>query len=433
LKVEVSDLNSCKKAVAIEVEGDALHEDFNAVCSRFQAQGKVPGFRPGKAPMTVIKQRYKDAIREDFLERVVQKFFVEAIREEKLAPLGSPHVHDLHYEDGQPLRFKAEFEVLPTLDISEYKGVEIEKIEVTVTDQEVESAIEMMREQMAEFLPVEDRALETGDFAVITYSSKYLDSSKAGPEAKEVHVEVGGPKTPPEFNQALPGMKSGESKAITVKYPADFPNKNLVGKELEYTVELKAIKVKRVPELTDEFAKDVGANVSVADLREKTRQEILENRQLSARRQMENQLLSKIIASHAFDVPDIMVKEQLEIRMRNYVQSLMAQGVPPQALESSWEELQGRQRDQAVEDVKAALVLDHVADKEKVEVSEAEVESEVERLAASSKQTVEAVRSRLTKDAGMDRIKDRIRSRKSLDLLFSLATFKPSEGAIVQP
>jgi trigger factor len=241
LKIEVTDLNPCKKEISIEVEAEDLKEDLSTVCSRYQLQGRVPGFRPGKAPMHIIKQRYKDAIREDFLDRAVQRYFVEALKTEKLSPLHSPHVHDLHFEEGKPLQFKAEFEVLPVFEIDNYKGLEVEKMDVSVSDEEVENALKRMQEQLAEYVPVEDRLVQAGDFAVVSYTSKYLDGSGTGPEAKEVYCEVGGGKTPPEFNESLPGMKVGESKTIAVKYPADFPNKMLAGKELEYAVELNRL------------------------------------------------------------------------------------------------------------------------------------------------------------------------------------------------
>ena len=433
MEIEVKSINSCKKELIIEVEAEALKEDYNSVCHKFLKHARVPGFRPGKAPMALIKQRYKEAIREDFLEAAVQKHFLVAVRSEKFSPLQSPHIHDLSYSEGQPLRFKAAFEILPNLEISNYKGLVIERILPEVTDGEIETSLKQMQGRMAQFVPEENRAVQSGDFAVIAYTGKFTDGTQPGLSSKDVYCEVGGPNTLPEFSENLVGARIGETRTFSIKYSQDFPNKKLAGKEVEYTLELQAIKLKKIPELSDDFAKDVGEFATLDDLRKKIRADLLAEKERAIRSDMQSKLLDQVIENNSFEVPEVMVHKQAENRLNDYVRTLLMQGIHPQTLDMNWSEFQARQRAQAVHDVKAALVLQQIANQENVGVTDAEVDEEISKRAQEAQQSFEAVKSRLTKDGGTDRIRDRIRNRKSLDLLLSFATFKSPQAAIVQP
>jgi trigger factor len=433
LKIEIKSINSCKKELTIEVAAETLKEDYNSVCHKFLKQARVPGFRPGKAPMSLIKQRYKEAIREDFLEAAVQRHFLAAVKSENFSPLQSPHVHDLSYSEGQPLRFKAAFEVLPKLEICNYKGLEIERILPEVRDEEIETSLKQMQGRLAQFVPEENRAVRSGDFAVITYSGKFTDGTHPSVSSKDVYCEVGGANTLPEFSENLVGARIGETKTFSIKYGQDFPNKKLAGKEVEYTLELQAIKLKKIPELSDEFAKDVGEFATLEELRNKIRADLTAEKERAIRADMHSKLLDQVIENNPFEVPEVMVHQQAENRLNDYVRTLLVQGIHPQTLDMNWSEFQERQREQAVHDVKAALVLEQIADQENVGVTDEEVDEEISKRAQEAQQSFEAVKSRLTKEGGTDRIKDRIRNRKSLDLLLSFATLKSPQAVIVQP
>ncbi|PYV43281.1 MAG: trigger factor [Acidobacteria bacterium] len=419
MKIEVKNIGSCKKELAIEVE--ALKH------------ARVPGFRPGKAPMSFIKQRYKEAIREDFLEAAVQKHFLAAVKAEDFSPLQSPQIHDLSYAEGQPLRFKAVFEILPKLEVSSYKGLEIERILPEVKDEEIETSLKQLQERIAQFVPVEDRGVQSGDFAVITYSGKFTDGTQPGLNSKDVYCEVGGASTLREFSENLVGAKIGEIKTFCIKYSQDFPNQKLAGKEVEYTLELQAIKLKKIPELNDDFAKDVGEFATLEELASKIRADLTTEKERAVRSEMQSKLLDQVIENNPFEVPEVMVHKQAENRLNDYVRTLLMQGIHPQTLDMNWAEFQERQREQAVHDVKAALVLEHIADQENITVTDEEVEEEISKRAQEAQQSFEALKSRLTKDGGTDRIRNRIRNRKSLDLLLSFATFKSPQAVIVQP
>jgi len=433
LKVEVVNKTSCQRAVSIEVDAESLKPDHSAICSKYQRQARVPGFRQGKTPMSLILQRFKNEIREDFLEAAVQKHLLEAIKTENLQPLDHPHIHELAYNEGEPLKFTAEFEVLPELNLSNYRGLEIERVPVEVKEEEVEAAVKTMQERMAQYVPVNGRAIQTGDFAVISYVGKFGDPSRKNIEAKDIYCEVGSDNTLTEFNENLLGAQAGDKKCFAVKYLDDFPNKELAGTEVQYEIEVQDIRQKQMPELNDEFAKDAGQYGSLEELRHKVRESITSNKEQAAQSNMQEKLVELIIQSNPFDVPAVMIKKQTENRLNDYVRSLIARGVHPKTLDIDWTEFQGRQKELAVTDVKVALVLEHIAEKENITVTEEEVDEDISKRAQEAHQAFEAVKSRLTKEGATDRIKDRIRNKKSLDLLLNLASVKDPQGVIVQP
>jgi trigger factor len=433
LKIEVHSDDACKRELTIEVEAESVKEDYDSVCNKYLRQARVPGFRPGKAPLSLIKQRYKDAIREDFLELAVQKNFRSAIQSENLAPLQAPHVHDISYTEGQPLRFKAGFEVLPTVEVRNYKGLEIEQTTTEVKEEEIEQSLRQIQERLAQYTPVEDRAVQTGDFAVISYAGKFSEGNEPSFQSQDIYCEVGGAETLPEFTENLIGARSGESRTFKIKYDPEFPNRKLAGKEVEYALEVHSIKLKKTPELNDDFARDVGEFKTLEELRGKIRNDVAADKERSVRSQMQTRLLDQVIESNPFEVPDVLVRRQTENRFNDYVRTLVMQGIHPQTLDINWAQFQERQREQAIHDVKAGLVLEHIADQENLQVTDEEVDEEISRRAKEAQQPFEAVKSRLTKDGGADRIKDRLRNRKSLDLLLSTATFKNPQSVIVQP
>ena len=433
MKVEVASKSSCQRAVSVEVDSESLKPEYLAVCSKYQQQARVPGFRRGKTPMSIVLQRFKSEIREDFLEAAVQKHLLEAIKAEKLEPLNHPHIHNLDYNEGATLRFTAEFEVLPELNLSSYRGLEVERVPVEVKEEEVDAAIKAMQDRMAQYVPVSGRAIQTGDFAVISYVGKFADPSKKDIEAKDIYCEVGSDNTLAEFNENLVGAQAGDKKSFAVKYPNDFPNKELAGTEVHYDIEIQDIRQKQVPQLNDEFAKDAGQYGSLEELRSKVRESITSRKEQAAHSDMQEKLVESIIQQNPFDVPAVMVKKQTENRLNDYVRSLIARGVHPKTLDIDWAQFQERQKELAVTDVKVALVLEHIAEKENITVTEDELDEDISKRAQETHQAFEAVKSRLTKEGATDKIRDRIRNKKSLDLLLNLASVKDPQGIIVQP
>ena len=433
MKVEVNLLSSCRTELGIEVEAERWKPDYQTVCQKYVRQARVPGFRPGRAPLPIVQQRFGDSIRADFLEAAVRKYFKEAVESESLTPLSLPKIAEVDFAPGQPFTFKATFEVPPALELPNYEGLEVEQVPTEVKDEEVETVLGQLQEQSAEYLPVEDRPAQSGDHAVISLEGKHATAGREDIRDEDVYCELGGEGTPQEFTDNLSGARSGETRTFAVTYGDDHPNRQLAGQQVNYRVELKAIKQKRLPELNDEFARDAGDYSSLEDLRSKVRADCVERKEKAARSEMQSRLVDRMVEDASFEVPEVLVEEQLEARLKDTMQALMMQGVHPNTLKLDWNQFREQQREKAVLDVKRAILLERIAEKEQLTVSDEELEEELARIAQGASQPVEAVRSRLTRDGGADRIKSTIRNRKCLDLILRLASVKPAPGLIVQP
>jgi trigger factor len=334
-------------------------------------------------------------------------------------PVSQPRVTDLHLHDGEPLRFKAAFEVLPEVKVEGYKDLRADKLEITVTDADVEQALSDLREQHAAFHPVEGRALAEGDFAQVS-----LDGTPKSGEGQPVHmdevlVEIGGKNTMPEFTENLRGANVADERTFDVNYPEDAQDKRLAGKTFSYTVKVQAIKQKSLPELNEEFAKQLGEFSSIDDIRKRIHEQIESERRHQAEREAKDKLVQELVRRNDLEVPDSLIEHQIDIRLERGLRALAAQGLTAEQMKKmDLQRLRAGQREQAIQDVKASLLLEKVADEEKVQVSDEELGREVESLAKQTKQTAEAVRARLTRDGGLDRIRIRIRNEKTIDFLY---------------
>jgi trigger factor len=337
-----------------------------------------------------------------------------------LVPVSQPRVSDLHIQEGEPLRFKASFEVMPEIKVEGYKELRAEKPEITVTDDEVDETLTSLREQHATFTPVEGRPLQDGDFAQVS-----LDGQPKEAEGKPVHmdeilVEIGGKNTMQEFNDNLRGASAGEEKTFDVTYPKDYSDQRLAGHTFTYTVKIHSLKQKSLPELNDEFAKELGAEFTgMEDVKKRIREGTEADKKHRAEHEAKDKLLAELVKRNDFSVPESLVEHQIDVRLDRGLRALAAQGMRADDMKKmDLNRLRAGQRDQAVQEVKASLLLDKVADAEKIEVSDEDVDREIEALAQQSKQTPEAIRARLTRDGALDRIKSRIRNEKTLNFLY---------------
>ncbi len=408
----------------IEIPADVVNRETTEVITRYQKLARIPGFRQGKVPASIVRQRFAEDIKNEVVEALVPRYFREEAEKQNLAPVSQPRVTDLHLHDGEPLKFTASFEVLPDFKIGPYDDVRAEKFPTTVSDEEVEQALENLRQQQATYSAVEeDRALAEGDFAVVSF--KGTAKGEEGPEAKpvevdEVMVEIGGQNTIPEFSENLRGAKAGEQKQFEVKYADDFADKRLAGKTMGYEVSIKGIKTRSLPELNDEFAKELGAEFTTVDqLRTRLRENMTAERTHEAERRGKDQIMEQLVSRNDFPVPQSMVNQQIDLRLERGLRALAAQGMRTEDMKRmDFDRLRAGQHDAALREVKADLILDQIAEAEKIEVSDEEFEKELEGLAQQSQQTLEQVRARLTQDGGLDRIRHRIRTEKTLDTLY---------------
>jgi len=410
---------STKREIEVEIPAEEVSRETETLIQKYQKLARLPGFRRGHVPASIIRQRFSQDIQNDVVDALVPRYFRKETEKRGLVPVSQPRVSDLHFHEGQPLRFKASFEVLPEVEVEGYKELRAEKPAITVTDEEVEQSLKNVREQHATFASIEGRALADGDFAQVS-----LDGSPKDGEGKPVHmddilVEIGGKNTMPEFSENLRGVSASEERTFDVVYAEDFSDKRLAGKTLAYTVKVHGIKQKSLPELNDQFAKELGEFANLEEVRQRIREGMLAERKHAAEREAKDKLVAELVKRNHLEVPEAMIERQVELRLERGLRALAAQGMKQQDIKKmDFNRLRAGQREQAEQEVKASLLLDKIADKEKIAVTDEEIDREVEALAAQSKQSAEAVRARLTGEGALERIRARIRNEKTLDFLY---------------
>jgi trigger factor len=412
---------TCKREIELEIPAENVTKATEKVARDLARVARIPGFRPGKAPVTLIRRRFAGDIQGEVLQSLVPEYLEKALDEKKLVPVTRPEVDKVEFKEGEPLKFRAVFEVLPEFELGEYKGLEIQVDAVEAGEAQVDKVVEEMRERAATFVPVEGRAAKDGDFALIKLSG--MPEGGGDPvEADNIMCHIGAEETLESFTENLRGANPGETKKFQSKYPDDYPDQKLAGKTYDYSVEVLAIKEKKLPEVNDEFAKDAageaGGVTTVAELREK----ILENLEAAREEQQSSQarekILEALVKKHDFPVPEALVEHQMDVRLERTVRSLTAQGVDPRAVNVDWVSLRRRQHDRAVDDVKAELLLDRIADAEKTEATDEDVEKEISALAERGGESATALRARLTKQGALDRMKSKLRSDKTIEWLY---------------
>ena len=413
--------NPCLREISIEIPADVVEKERSAVLSKYTKLARVPGFRKGKVPATIVKQKFAEDINQEILESLLPRYLREETDRQKLAPVSQPRILDLHMHEGEPLKFKAAFEILPEFDIAGYENFRAEKEDTSVSDEEVQKALENLREQHATYGNVEeDRPLANGDFAQASFTGTSDEEGSDPVEVPEVLIEIGGSNTIPEFTENLTGMKAGEEKTFDVKYAEDYGEKRLAGKTVHYKVTVRAIKKKNVPELNDDFAKELGANLNTVDeLRTRVREGMVAEKEHQAEHKAKDKLVEDLVGKYDFPIPEALVEGAIDGRLDRGMRALAAQGMKVEDMRKmDWGRLREGQREAARREVKASLLLDKIADAEKIEVGEEEINRELEAVARQTQQTAEAVRARLTENGGLDRIRTRLRNDKALDFLY---------------
>jgi trigger factor len=420
---ETKNKESVKREISVEIPADEVARETEIIIQKYQKVARLPGFRAGHVPASIIKQRFGEEVKSDVVEALVPKYFRREAEKQGLMPVSQPRVTDLHIHDSEPLRFKASFEVMPEIPVEGYKELRADKPEIVVSEEEVEQALDTVREQHATFTSLEGRPLADGDFAQASLDGRPKDAQAAKDanpvRMDEVLVEIGGKNTMPEFTQHLRGASAGEERTFDVNYPQDASDKRLAGKTLSYTVKIHAIKQKSLPELNDEFAKELGEFTSLDAVKKQIRENMEAEKRHTAEHEAKEKLVAELVKRNEFEVPESLVERQIDLRLERGLRALAAQGMKMEDMKKmDLPRLRLGQREQALQDVKSSLLMERIAELEKITVSDDELNQEVEALAKQTKQTPEAVRARLTQDGGLDRIRNRIRSEKALNFLY---------------
>ncbi len=413
-------LEGCRRSLEISIPVDEVENETSRVTADVQKRAKLPGFRPGKAPVSIIRKQFAGDIRQRVLENLIPKHLQKQFEAENLNVVGQPDIKDIHFHDGEPLRFKAEFEIAPEIELNDYKGVEVPYKEPSVSDEDVDKRIQEIREQKADYRNIDPRPLENGDYAVVALESV------AGVEGEpvkqdEMVLEIGGSDTLEAFSDNLRGLSPGEAKEFDVSYPADYGSPRLAGKTVRFQATVKGIRQKELPELNDEFAQDLGDYRNMEELREAVRKAILAQREHDAQQEAKNKIIDLLVDRHDFPVPETYVDRQIRNRVEQTLRAMASEGVDPRGLKLDWEKVRESQREKAIREVKASMLLSKIAEREAIGVSREEVDREVERLARQQREPVAALQMKFEKDGTLGRIASHIQSEKTLTFLFEHA------------
>ena len=424
MKTECVDVSPTRKEIKIEIDTAAVRATYDRISDRYAKQASVPGFRPGHAPRAVVRTRFKNEIRAQTLQELVPEAVNQAIDKHELTTLGEPDVQldnaeALEKFGEEPLSVKVNVEILPKVELSDYKGIEVVRKTRSITDTNVDEMLEALRETSAVMQPVEDRGAALGDTVTVNFDGKFLKPpEEENIKADEVEVTLGGKGVQQEFTDNLIGVKADDEKTFIVDYPQDFSSKGLAGKRVEYTAKVAAVRVKELPEVDDEWARSLGEDFdSVATLRVKIRDDLEKRAHQEADHRLRTELMRNLLKGHQFEVPQSLIDHQTSYRLESVVRDMMERGVDPRNQEINWEGARAELKVQAEEDVRGSMLLERIADEEKIEIANEEIEAEIEAIARGSQQPIEQVRSVLTKEGGERSIANRLRNRKALDLL----------------
>ncbi|HEX3352506.1 MAG TPA: trigger factor [Terriglobales bacterium] len=411
--------SNTRREIQVEIPVDEVNRETESLIQKYQKLARIPGFRRGHVPASIIRQRFAEDLKSDVVEALVPRYFRKEADKQGLIPVSQPQVTDLQLKDNEPLRFKATFEVMPEIKVEGYKELRAEKPEIAVTDEEVEQSLSGLREQHAAYTSVEGRPLTDGDYAQVSLDGQPKDGDGKPVHMDDIMVEIAGKNTMPEFTENLRGASAGDERVFDVVYAKDASEQRLAGKTFTYTVKVQSIKQKALPDLDDQFATQLGEFKTLAEVRQRIREGMEAERKHNAEHEAKDKLVAELVKRSEFEVPEALVDRQIDVRLERGLRALAAQGMKAEDIKKmDLNRLRVGQRDQALQEVKASLLLDKIAEEEKIEVSDEEIDREIAALATQSKQTPEAIRARLTRDGALDRIRNRIRSEKTLDFLY---------------
>jgi trigger factor len=411
----------CTRELVLDIPAEEVSKAYRRAAGNYRKYAKIPGFRPGKVPEAIVRRRFAAEIRKEVIDDLLPERFNKAVTDLGVKPVGQPQVTELTVDDGAPLHVKSVFEYLPDFSIEGYQSVTVEKPSVETTEEEFKQEIAQLQESRATVEPVEeDRALVDGDWAQISYKGQIGGDGEAAPvSGEDALVEVGGKDTVEAFSNALRGAKPGQELKAEVIYPVDYAEPKLAGKTVAYEMEVKAIKKRIVPELNDDFAKELGAYDSYADLEARVREHLANSKKHSLEGETKDKLFAALTERYPFPVPESLVQQQIDARLERGLRALATQGMSPEQMRKlDFARLREAQRDSALTEAKTSILLDRIANEENITVSNEELDHELQIAALQSGEAIDTLKVRLTEDGGLARIREQLRREKTASALY---------------
>jgi trigger factor len=413
-------VEGCKHSLEISIPVDQVESETSRVVDDIQKRAKLQGFRPGKAPANLIRKQFAGDIRQKVLENLIPVHLQKQLELENLNVVGTPDISDVHFHEFAPLKFKATFEVFPEIVLGEYHNVEVPYQDPEITEEDIAKRIDEIRQQKAQYINIDPRPVVDGDFAVVGLES--LEGVAGDPvKTDEMVLEIGAKETFEAFTENLRGLTPGDEKEFEVVYPEDYGSEKLAGKTVKFHAVLKGLRRKELPEIDDEFAQEIGDYRTVDELKEAVRKALFAQRQNEAQQDAKNQIVDKLVDAHDFPVPEAFVERQIKNRVEQRLLAMAEQGIDPRKLQLDWDKVKESQREKAIREVKASMLLGKVSERESIHATRDEVDNEVERVARQQRKPVAAVHMEFEKDGTMGRIASHIQTDKTLNFLFEHA------------
>ena len=419
-KSEITDVSAARKSISVVVPADKVAAEYDSACRKYTKNLKVPGFRQGKVPPHIIRQRFGREIEQETIEHVIEHALEKVVSGANLRPLRPPVLKEYKHAHGEALTFTAEFEVKPHVSVQGARDIKVKLAEPAVTDRMVADALETMRERAARFDPIEGRGIQPGDFAVADIKGRFLDGGGADFSRENILIEIGSGGPNPELTDPMRGMTAGETREFTVSYPGEHPSPDLAGHQLGYTAAVREIKTKVLPELDDDFARDLGKFESFEELRHRVEADLMDRERRKAREAARQAAIEQLLSSNPdVPVPDVLVDEEVDRRIDDLARTMILQGMDPRRAPVDWDDIREKQREPSVKNVRAMILLDAVAEEQKISLEPEALDRALSEEAARRRQTPEALRAKLAKDGRLKGLEEQLLREKVLDFLLA--------------
>jgi trigger factor len=420
MKTELTDVSETRKSLTFEIPQDVVDAEINRIAKTYTQKARIPGFRPGKVPATIIKQRFREQILHDVMHGLIPRAVDDALQERGIEPVDTPAIKDVDLKEGAPMTFTATVDTVPSFDPGDLSTITLRPTATAVNEEAVDKTLDRLRDRAAKYEPVEGRPIADGD-AIVADIERRLAGETDTDRHTDVTLELGAPTNPPGFDAELIGLSTGDEKTFNVHFPEGYPVEEMAGKDVTYHVSIKQIRHKVLPTLDDEFAKDLGEFDSLDALRTRVRGDLETEAEESGQRRLRNELLTQLAARVTFPIPDSLVEREIDRRLEEFARQLVQQRIDPREAGIDWGQFRESQREAARSSVASALVLDEVAKRESLTVSDEDVDKEIEQFASQSGRTPAAVRAQIEKEGGLGRLTAGLRREKAVDLAFSRA------------
>ncbi len=415
IRTSVTTPSASRRELDIEVPSEEAAREFEKVLDDYGSRVKLDGFRRGKAPRDMVKRLFSEEIREAVIENLAPRVLRESLRSENINPVSTPVIRDVRFRSGEPFRFKAVVEVIPEFDLPPYKKIKVETAAVRVEESEIDRYLEDLRQKSAEYTPVEDRGVKDGDYVLIEWKGRDLKTKRFLPTEK-ILVLAGHPDNEKNLNESLVGLKSQETRRLVIAYPPDHAQKKLAGREIEYEIKVISIKEKKVPEMTDEWAKDLGEFDNLAGLRAKVSGELEKAKADAARRERGEEAVRALAEGVTLELPESLVEQEAQSILRGWASSLKRGLTGPEV-----EGLKQQAREQAARSLKRSLILRKIADRERLSVSDEDIEEEIREMAKRNGVPLAQLAARISEEGRRDDIRTALLARKAIDFLLEKA------------